>query len=467
MKAFETLNPASPFAANWHLDVIEHALEEVRDGRTKRLIINVPPRSLKSTIISVAFPAFLMGHNPSERIVCISYSRTLSSKLSRDTRTILESDWYRRIFPHTVLEKGAEAMLETTRRGCRIASSVEAGVTGLGGNITIIDDPITPDEAPSEAAREKVLYYYHHTLYGRLDDKVNGKIVVVAQRLHEDDLCGHLMRNGDFTSLVIPAIATHDQIYDLSGGRKHFRKAGDVLHPAREPQSELDKQRRSLGSAGFEAQYQQNPLPPDGNMVKKAWVKTYLRVPDRGNGRIVQSWDTAMKGNPANDYSVCTTWLKKDNRHYLLDVFREKPDFPSLAKAVQAVSSRYSPNAVLIEDKGSGTSLIQHLKIQSGVPIIPIKVSSATDKETRLAAVLPMFEAGMVVLPQDAPWSAELERELFGFPNARHDDQVDSITQYLNWARDSALPTFEADFGFDDAPTHADIADRLLWARGH
>jgi predicted phage terminase large subunit-like protein len=463
-KVFDTLNPGTPYLDNWHINAIAHALEEVRAGRNNRLIINVPPRHLKSTIVSVALPAFLLGNDTSKRIMCVSYSQTLSAKLSRDAHQIMTSDWFRRAFPHTMLGKETEELLETTRGGCRFATSVGASITGFGGDYIIIDDPLKPDEAPSEAARNRVKDHYRQTLYSRLDDKVNGKIIIVAQRLHDDDLCGHLMRDGDFTSLVIPAIATENQTYDLVGGRKYHRKAGEVLHPEREPRSVLENLQRTVGAAAFAAQYQQDPVPPDGNMLKPAWIKTYRTLPSRDGGQLVLSLDTAMKGDPANDYSVGTIWLNKEGKRYLIEVVREKLDFPRLLNEARSLISRYAPNAVLIEDKGSGTSLAQTLKLEGYPAIIPIKVPSSTDKVSRFAAVLPMFEAGDVLFPEDAPWLPDLQRELFGFPHARYDDQVDSVSQYLNWVRTRTSSMLVVDWMNDDDGTPS-AEDILGWRR--
>jgi predicted phage terminase large subunit-like protein len=195
-------------------------------------------------------------------------------------------------------------------------------------------------------------------------------------------------------------------------------------------------------------------------MVKKDWLKFFSHRPKRENATITQSWDTALKGNAANDYSVCTTWLQRNGQHYLIDVFRQQLDFPDLIKAVDAQLGKHSPDALLIEDQGSGISLIQILRCQYGID--PIGVRSTDDKETRLSIVLPMFEAGAVFLPEDEPWLPDLLRELFGFPQTRHDDQVDSITQYLTWARNRSSAVFEADFGHDDIPRAEEIGYHMI-----
>lgn len=463
-KVFAELHPGQPLAENWHLMAIAYQLEEIVAGRQKRLIINVPPRALKSIILSVALPAFILGKNPCAKIICVSYAQSLAAKHARDFRRILEADWYQAAFPLTVIAKEAEDLIETTMGGARLSTSIGATMTGFGGDFIIIDDPMRPDEAPSELARDKVIRHYREVLYSRQNDKVRSSIIVVMQRLHEDDLTGHLLRDGGWKTLIFPAIAVVDETIELDNEDMHDRKAGDVLHPAREPMSALDDLRRNLGGAGFEAQYQQSPIPPSGNMVKREWLRSYRQLPSRHNARMTQSWDTALKGDAANDFSVCTTWLEQAGRHYLVDLVRERMDFPSLLKSVVTQRDKHRPEAILIEDQGSGTSLIQQLRSSYGLPSIPRR--SRDHKETRLSVVLPMFEAGQIVLPEDSPWLPDLLKELYGFPRTKHDDQVDSITQYLIWARDRTSPSFEADFGYHyGAPSPSEMVSSIRGLR--
>ena len=221
-----------PLDDNWHLEAIAHHISEAISGREKRLLLNIPPRSLKSMFGSVFLPAYLLGQNPAVKIICVSYAQALASKHARDFRRLVEADWYRRIFPATVIAKEAEEMIETTMGGARLSTSIGAAVTGFGADFIIIDDPMKPDEAPSELAREKVIRHFREVLYSRLNNKIDGRIIVVMQRLHEDDLTGHVLRDGGWKSLVFPAIAVVDESIDLGDGRTHDRRVGDILHPA-------------------------------------------------------------------------------------------------------------------------------------------------------------------------------------------------------------------------------------------
>jgi hypothetical protein len=249
-KVFETVNPGVPFSRNWSTEAVTHALQKVASGATTRLIINIPPRNLKSICASVALPAFLLGHNPTKKIICVSYSDDLAAKFSNDCRAVMRTDWYQQTFPRARIDKAkdTESEVRTTERGYRLATSVGGTLTGRGGDIIIIDDPIKPQDAQSKSVREKTVQWYENTLLSRLDDKVHGAIVVVMQRLHLDDLSGHLLERGGFEHLCLPAIAERKQTIQLDYGRTHVRSPGDVLDPVREPLSALERQRAAAGS---------------------------------------------------------------------------------------------------------------------------------------------------------------------------------------------------------------------------
>ena len=324
-KVFNTLVPGQSFVPGWYVDAIAHQLERVRRGEIRRLIINMPPRSLKSMAASVAFPAFLLGRDPTKRIICVSYSNDLSRKMSNDFRAVMSAPWYRAIFPAARIgSKDSEGEIELTERGGRLATSVEGTLTGRGGDIIIIDDPLKGADAYSAPRRDAVNQWYINTLVSRLDDKRTGAIVIVMQRVHMDDLTGFVLQGSeDWIVLNLPAIAEADDEFSLPHGKVHHRRLGDVLAPEREPLSVLESLKLLLGADLFSAQYQQSPVPPGGAMVKRDWVKRYTELPIFENKpMVVQSWDTAMKGGPENDWSVCTTWFRNGTYYYLVDVWR-------------------------------------------------------------------------------------------------------------------------------------------------
>lgn len=436
-KVFETVASGDVLNWNWHLDAIAWQLERVQGGELNRLIVTIPPRHLKSITISVAWVAFMLGHRPDLRVVCVSYSQELAQKHARDCRVVMSAEWYRRVFPGTVLSRSrnAEHDFETTARGGRFSTSVGGTLTGRGGDIIIIDDPMKPDDALSETVRTGVLEWYSTTLISRLNDKTSGAIILVMQRLHEDDLAGHLLETGSWEHLSLPAIAETDQVAPTGPDRLFRRTAGEPLHPDREPLALLEETRRTVGSMVFSAQYQQAPVPAEGNLVERRWLRRYQSRPAQRPGvRVVQSWDTATKDGVMNDWSVCLTALVRGREVYLVDVFRDRLSFPALRKKVVAQARHHGASVLLIEDAASGAQLIQQLRADSpsGVPR-PIARRPEGDKLTRMAAQTSRIEAGELLLPEEAPWLGLFERELLAFPAGRHDDQVDALSQLLAW----------------------------------
>ena len=339
-KAFQTVSPGERFLENWHIEAMAYHLLKVVRGETRRLIITIPPRHLKSICTSVALPAFILGHDPTRRIICVSYSQDLAVKHANDFRTVLKSDWYRRLFPGTRIDPAKDTQTEimTTRKGFRLATSVGGTLTGRGGNLIIIDDPIKPEEAMSDTTRERLIQWCGNTLLSRLDHKEQGAIIVVMQRLHVGDLAGHFLTQGGCQHLNLPAIAEVEETIEIGPERYHVRKVGDLLHAARESRATLDLIKAGMGSATFSAQYQQSPVPPGGNMVKWEWFRWYdpddLDVDD-----VVISWDTAIKPTEFADYSVGTVWAIKGNFYYLLDVVRDRLPFPALTRKVRQTHS--------------------------------------------------------------------------------------------------------------------------------
>ncbi|MEH2499838.1 putative phage terminase large subunit-like protein [Bradyrhizobium sp. AZCC 1678] len=426
------LNQGGSFIHNWHLDAVAWHLKKVMAGETKRLIINLPPRSLKSLMVSVLFPASWLGHDPRKKIFGISYGGDLAAKHARDSQSIMQTDWYRLTFPRTRITRIADSSIYTDQRGFRKATSINATLTGLGGDCFIIDDPLKPVDAQSEPLRNAVNDWISHTLISRLDDKAKGAIIVVMQRVHQHDLTGYLTENfpGTWTLLSLPAIAREEETVEIGPKRFHSRQIGEALHPDREPIEVLENVRRELGSDIFEGQYQQSPVPPGGAMVKRDWLQYYDVLPERTYpARVIQSWDTAVKNGAQNDFSVCTTWLMVGNKFYLMDLVRERFEYPRLKQTALLLADKFKPNVILIEDASTGSPLAQELR-QAGtfaVRLVPVE----HDKVARLYVQQAKFEAGQVFFPRRASYLATLEAELLSFPQSKHDDQVDSITQAL------------------------------------
>jgi len=439
--SFLELNPTTEFKNNWHLEVIAHELELVRHGINRRLIINVPPRSLKSHCASVSFAAWLLGHEPSAQIICASYAQDLSNKLASDCRTLMMSQAYKKIF-NTQLSSQRPSLQEliTTRQGFRLATSVGGVLTGRGADYLIIDDPLKPEEALSDTERQKVNNWFDHTLLTRLNDKREGRIIVIMQRLHEDDLVGHLLRNTEWRVLRFPAIADCDEDYIFKNAFGHTvtfkRREGDLLHPEREDRATLNALAERMGSYNFAGQYQQSPSPPRGGLIKESWFGTYTAAELPKNFDVVlQSWDTANKPTELSDYSVCTTWGRLKHKLFLLNVYRKRVDYPTLKRAVVEQAAHWEAGVVVIEDKASGTQLIQDL-IYEGVPgIQKYEPPPGQDKIMRMSSCSSTIENGFVYLPEKAAWLGEYLHEFRLFPKGKHDDQVDSTSQALDWVK--------------------------------
>lgn len=435
-RTFAHLDPQTVFAHNWHIDLLADRLTQVWEGKIRRLIITVPPRSGKSISASVAFPAWVLGRNPAKRIICASYGQELAQKLARDTAAVMSSDWYHRIFAtRLAAQRSAAADFETTARGGRMATSVGGVLTGRGGDIVIIDDPVKPDEAMSDAQRQAANDWFDNTLYTRLNDKRTGAIVIIMQRLHLDDLVGHVLEKEAWEVVNLPAIAAQDETWDYStfmGPTQFVRREGELLHPEREPREVLDALRKTLGEYAFSAQYLQAPVPLGGGIVKAEWLRYYAQgdLPETFD-TIVQSWDTANKESELSDYSVCTTWGVKAKHNYLLHVLCKRLNYPDLKRSVHEQARIWSPNVILIEDKASGTQLIQELVRDNLSQVKGIKPEG--DKVMRMAAQTAMIENGFVHLPKEAAWLPAYVQELTTFPRAKYDDQVDSTAQALAW----------------------------------
>lgn len=431
VKCFYTISPGTQYHDNWHIQAIAYELTRCLGGEQHRLLITQPPRSLKSICSSVASVAWALGKNPSQEFICVSYSQDLAQELSRQFRLVVESPWYRALFPKMRLAKNTEGHIITTQGGGRYATSIGGTLTGRGADFIIIDDPLKAEDAQSETARKKVIDWYRYTLLSRFNDPQNGVLILVMQRLHEEDLAGAEAQG--WPKLNLPAIATEVERIAIAPGEYHERHPGDLLHEARLPHAYLMDIKRDIGSMPFSAQYQQAPIPAEGNLVKRRWFKWFIDVPAQ-TGQIYQSWDVAA--TLTGDYSVCTTWkvIKKD--YYLIDLWRDRLEFPALKRKAIALAQQYKPHGILVEKIGVGISLHDELRDTNaqGVPK-PIAIKPHNDKVSRLEGGSARIEAGQVYLPKDVPWLDTFLNELLGFPNTKYDDQVDSTSQFLEWIK--------------------------------
>jgi predicted phage terminase large subunit-like protein len=405
-----------------HLIFIRQHLERVAAGEIRKLAIFVPPRHGKSEIATIRFPAWMLERDPRTRVIVGSYNATLAERFSRRTRRICAS----RIALSG--ERVAVCDWETSANGGLRAIGCGSGVTGVGANLIIVDDPVkSAEEAHSAAYRERVAQWYAHDLFTRREP--GAAMVLIATRWHTDDLAGRILASDDAKEWVVVSLPALAEPNDPLG-----RAEGAPLWPERYDAAALEAIRQAIGGAAFASLYQQRPSAIEGAIFLREWFR-YYRAPPAFD-RIVASLDTAYKVKSSSDYSVCTVWGVARDGYYLLDMVRRRVEFPELKAIVATLGEQWKPNVLLIEDAGSGQSLVQELQRDSRLPVLPIKVDK--DKVSRAYAVTPLIETGKVLLPETAPpWLGDFVDELVDFPNAPHDDVVDSVTMALAYLRGS------------------------------
>jgi len=411
-----------------HLQVLIEKLEAVERGEIKRLMVFMPPRHGKSFVTSQRFPAWYLGKHPDSFVISASYGQELADDFGRAVRDMVADAQQKAIFPECQLsgDSGSMHRFNTTSGGSYFAVGRGAAITGRGAHILLIDDPLKDQaEARSDAVRRELQSWYANVAYTRLQP--NAAIVIIQTRWHMDDLAGWLLREHfeeRWQVINMPALAEVDE---------PFRKAGEALWPSRYSLDALETIQRAVGGAVWQSLYQQRPVAAEGAVFKREWWRSYKDAP--AFSFVLQSWDTAFKTGSENDYSVGSTWGRAENGYYLLDVWKGRVEFPDLKRQLQILAARHTPNAIIVEDKASGQSLIQEFRRMTTLPVLPVKVDS--DKVTRAQAVTPLVEAGKVFLPERAPWLADYLDELSSFPAGVHDDQVDSTTLALHHLRGS------------------------------
>ena len=432
-KVFNTLVPGSSYCANWHLDSMGHYLTRIHKRESRRLVINVPPRHLKTIYASISFPAWVVGHNPGCRIIFATYSMERAAEVHRQFRAVIESSWYQDLFPAMRATKQTETELITTAGGGLLATSVGGPLTGYGADLIIIDDPTKAEGPGQDVARKRANAWFSGSVVTRLNDQKTGAIVVVQQRLHARDLSGHVLAKGECDHLNLPAIATADVDIPIGPGKVFTRRKGDPLHPARMGWTEIHDIARFMEPAQFAAQYQQEPVLED-RIVVRSWVKFYDRPPARRAGdRVVQSWDTAYTAG--GDFSVCVTAVVRHSEIYVLNVFRDRLLYPDLRGKIAYLAVQHGADVVLLENFGAGADLIADLRRDqpAGMPRLVGQQPVGT-KVARLKAQVGKIAGGRLYLPTHADWAEPFIEELVGFPDDPHDDQVDALSQLLKYA---------------------------------
>jgi len=418
LEFYDWLKESTPtFNWDWiHLQYIQKYINKILDKKINRLMIFCPPRHGKSEMTTIRFPIYWLCRNPTHRIIVGAYNQTLADKFSRSSRRI------GREYLKLNQERTAVQDWETIQGGGYRAVGVGGGITGQGGHLIVIDDPVkSREEANSPTYRDKVWDWFRDDLYTRLEP--DGAMILIMTRWHESDLAGRILESDfadDWNIINLPALAEDN---DVLG-----RSVGDALCPDRFPRKTLLKIKNVIGY-NFEALYQQRPSIQEGQIIPVKDLVDYEELPKFDF--ILQSWDTAFKTKQENDFSVGTTWGVTSTGYYLIDRYKNKVMFPDLKQEVKRLAYQYNPNIILIEDRASGQSLIQELRCDSKLPISAVKVD--TDKGSRANACTPTIASGSVFIPKRASWRNDLIHNLAVFPNGMYDDDVDSVTMALNY----------------------------------
>lgn len=432
-QAWHVVEPSSQFVRGWHIDAIAEHLEAVTRGEIRNLLINMPPRHMKSLAVSVFWPTWEWLTAPERRWLYASYAQSLSIRDSLKCRRVIESPWYQFNWGHLYQltgDQNAKTRFENDKTGYRIATSVGGSATGEGGDRIVCDDPHNVQESESDTIRDGVLRWWDEVMSTRLNDPKTGTRVIVMQRVHEADLSGHVLGQGGYEHLCLPAEFEGGKRYTAIGWSDPRNELGELLWPEQFGSKELTDLKSRLGSYAAAGQLQQRPSPAEGGMLKRHWWRFYREAPSTFD-EIIQSWDMAFKDTKASDYVVGQVWGRKGADKYLLDQTHDQINFPATVQAVRTLSAKWpKAHAKLVEDKANGTAVIATLQHEIA-GLIPVEPQGG--KIARASAVSPQIEAGNVYLPDPsiAPWVHDFIEECAAFPNGAHDDQVDAMSQAL------------------------------------
>lgn len=446
-EAWPVVEPAATYQHNWHIDAMCEHLEAVTDFEIPKLVINVPPRHMKSLTVSVFWPAWVWLQAPWRRFLYSSYAEKLSIRDSVKTRRVIQSSWYQARWGDRfslASDQNVKTKFETDEAGMRLATSVGGVGTGEGGDYLVIDDPHNVTEAESELKREGVIDWWDGSMSSRVNNPLESARVLIMQRVHEEDLAGHLIEQG-WEVLCLPA--EYEPNHPFVWPDDPRVAEGELIWPDRFDDDWIAEKKRELGSYRYAGQYQQRPAAAEGGILKRPWWKRYPALEWPELDEVLQSWDFAFKDLEDSDWVVGQLWGRDLANKYLLAQIRARLDFPASLDALRALTSwaeRHGirPNhAKLVEDKANGSAVMSVLRRE--IPGL-IAVEPQGGKEARAHAAAPEVEAGNVYLPEDLipcpidpedRWAATptdaFIHEAGTFPRGANDDQVDAFSQAL------------------------------------
>jgi predicted phage terminase large subunit-like protein len=432
--SWHVVEPAKPLIDNWHIDAIAIHLQAVAEGRIRNLMINIGPGYAKSIIASVMFSAWLWVRNPQTRIIAATYSASLSNRDSMRTRELVTSEWFQDVFaPKWSMVKVNEDFISNTESGSRLALSVGGKATGFRADGQIFDDLLNATDKHSEAARTSAREWAISTMSTRFNDMRIGWRVVIGQRLHEDDPYGSMLATGDYIHLCLPSEFETKRACTTSIGWKDPRtEEGQLLFPELFNRAVLEQQKKDLGSYDYAGQHQQRPSPAEGGLFKRSWWRRFTKEELPSIEMVVISVDATFKEAGDVDYVAIHVYGFSGPRCFLLARRHERMGFTATKHSIRVLYDEFRPSAILVEDKANGSAIIEELSRE--IPGV-IAINPEGGKIARAWAASPTVEAGGVYLPAHDFGAEEVIEEAAAFPNGRHDDDVDALTQALNWQR--------------------------------
>ena len=458
-QSWHVVEPGIPFIQSWHIEQICEHLEAITSGDIRKLLINIPPRHSKSTIVSVMWPIWEWLTDPSQKFLCASYSGNLSIRDNLKARRLIQSPWYQDRWGHMFElagDQNAKARFENSATGYRLATSVGGTATGEGGSRLILDDPHGAQDAQSDTMRESALEWFDMVWSTRLNNPKKDAMVTVMQRLHERDISGHILEDiGGWEHICIPAEWDGKRRKTVLGPYDPRTVKGELICPERFGEAEITQLKQLLGAYGTAGQLQQDPTPSEGGILKTSFFAMWPHGSALPTFEyILQSYDCAFTEKTTGDPTACTVWAmfthKGQRNAMLIDAWDEHLSYPDLrTRAIKEWTTEYGgmtkdspfsrarrPDRVLVEAKASGQSLLQDLRLAK-VPAVGYNPGNA-DKVSRAHQTAPTLELGLIWIPeskknpgQHVSWSASFLKQVGKFPVAEHDDYVDTFTQAI------------------------------------
>lgn len=446
-QAWSVIEPGTIYIDNWHIELIAEHLQAVNSGEIRRLIINIPPRHMKSIEATVCYPVWTWIQHPEKRFIKVSYSDALSRKHNILSRDIINSPWYQQNWSdrfHLKYDVNRQNEFENNHHGMLYSTSVGGAITGNGADVIIIDDPQNPIMANSETERQNSIDFFKNTLQTRLNNPKTGAFIIIMQRLHENDLTGYILSEDlGYTHLCLPAEAPERTVITFPISQKQIvREEGDILNPQRFDHEVIESLKKSMGSLQYAGQFQQVPAPAEGVIFKREWLHSFYSDGAAPSTQDIQSWDMAFTKSEGSAKVAGFVMGRHHADIYIKDLVNDKMTFTESVAAVRTLSGKWPrARAKVVENKANGPAIVDLLKKE--IPGM-VEFNPKGSKDERAISVTPYFEAGNIHFPDPKthPWVDDLIRDLLMFPKGTYKDTTDALVQGILYLMDK--PTMSA-----------------------